>query len=199
VTSVPTLSRNRGVNRAGVNRVSSVPQTTGRWLAGTPTFSISCDDDSHTGFADSRWLVTAGVGPSTTHGDGAPRARSKGVTGADTGTARFDHRGESRVEKPRGNDFPVDGSPRDRAAGRSRARVETRPADLGRVSPETDRQQAGFPLCREAAPVTARRMSPEYTLTYVGRYHIDLRLAQIGIRPAARLASVSGIRSGGYR
>jgi len=121
--------------------------------------TITSVDSLHTGSADSRWLVAMRVGPSTTHGDGAPRARSKGVTGAGVGTVRFGHRGESCVEKPRGNDFPVDGSPRDRATGRSRVRVKTRPADLGRDSPETDRQQAGFPLSREAAPFTARRMS----------------------------------------
>jgi len=114
-----------------VNRVGLVGQTTRRWPAGTPTFSITHGHHSHTGSADSRWRVTTGVGPSPTHGDGAPRARSKGVTGAGTGTARFDHRGESRVEKPRGNDFSVDGSPRDRATGRSRARVETPPPTSG--------------------------------------------------------------------
>jgi hypothetical protein len=72
--------------------------------------------------------------------------------------------GENRIEKPRGDDSVADGSPRDRATGRSRARVETHPADLGRGSPETDRQLAGFPLCREAAPFTARRMSPNKRL-----------------------------------
>jgi hypothetical protein len=142
-----------------VNRVRSVPRTTGDCRTGTPTLSIVCANNLHTGSADSRWLVATGVGPSTTHGDGAPRARSKGVTGAGTGAVRHDRLGESRVEKPRGDDSLADGTPRDRATGRSRARVETRPADFGRVSPETDRQQAGFPLCREAPPFTARRMS----------------------------------------
>jgi hypothetical protein len=134
----------------GVNSVRPVAQTTGHGRSGTPTFSITRAIRVHTGSVDSRWLATAGVGSSTTHGDGAPRARSKGVTGAGTGAARHDRLGESRVEKPRGDDSLADGSPRDRATGRSRARVETRPADLGRVSPETDRHRAGFPLCREA-------------------------------------------------
>lgn len=86
------------------------------------------------------------------------------MTGADTGAARHDRLGESRVGKPRGDDSLADGSLRDEATGCSRARGETRPADLGRVSPETDRQQAEFPLSREAASVTARRMSPAIRL-----------------------------------
>ncbi|PSQ38984.1 hypothetical protein BRD13_04285 [Halobacteriales archaeon SW_5_70_135] len=69
------------------------------------------------------------------------------MTGAGTGAARHDLWGESLPLNPAGDDIPRDGSPRDRATGRSRARVETRPADLGRASPETDRQPAGFPLC----------------------------------------------------
>ena len=144
---------------AGVNRVRSGPQPTGDGRTGTLTFSIARGDSSHTGSADSQRLVATEVGPSTTHGDGAPRARSKGVTGAGTGAARHDLWGESLPLKPAGDDIPRDGSPRGRATGRSRARVETRPTDLGRASPETDRQPAGFPLCREAASFTARRMS----------------------------------------
>jgi len=150
--------------RPGVNRVSSGRQTSGCGRPGAPTFSIASADSSHTGSADSRRLAAEGVGPHSTHVCGALRARAmgcprEGVTKAGTGAARHDRLGESRVEKPRGDDSLADGSPRDRATGRSRARVETRPADLGRVSPETDPEQAGFPLWREAAPFTARRMS----------------------------------------
>jgi len=149
---------------AGVNRVRLVRRTTGDCRAGTPTFSIDRADRSHTGSADSRRVPTAGVGPHSTHVCGAREARvmgcpREGVNRAGTGAVRHDRHGESRVEKPRGDDSVADGSLRDRATGRSRVRVETRPADLGRTSPETDRQPAGFPLCREAAPFTARRMS----------------------------------------
>jgi hypothetical protein len=136
-------------------------QLTGHSRSGTPTFSLTRAIRSHMGSADPRWLATAGVGSSTTHGDGAPRAQSKGVTGAGMGAVRHDCLGESRVEKPRGDDSLADRSPRDRATGRSRAKVETRPADLGRVSPEPDRHRAGFPLCREPAPFTPRRMSQQ--------------------------------------
>ena len=106
-----------------------------------------------------RWHA-AGVGPHSTHVCGAREARSKGVNHAGECAVRHDRLGESRVEKPRGNDSLADGSARDSATGRSRARVETRPADLGRVGLETDRHRAGFSLWREAAPFTARRMPP---------------------------------------
>jgi hypothetical protein len=59
---------------------------------------------------------------------------------------RHDRSRESRGEKPRGDDSVADGSPRDRATGRSRARVEPRPADLGRASPTTDGSRPGS-LC----------------------------------------------------
>jgi len=89
------------------------------------------------GSADSRRRHPVRVGPHSTFVCGALRARSKGVTGAGTGAARSFERprpfvmtrahrslephnrhGESRVEKPRGDDSVVDGSARDRAAGR---------------------------------------------------------------------------------
>ena len=112
------------------------------------------------GSADSRCRHAAGVGPHSTHVCGAREARvmgcpREGVNRAGTGAARHDRSGKSFVEKPRSDDSLADGSPRDRATGRFRARVETRPADLGRVGPDPDRQSAGVPLWREAPPSTA--------------------------------------------
>jgi len=50
---------------------------------------------------------------------------------------RHDRLGERRPEKPGVDDSLADGSTCDSATGRSRARDETRPADLGRDGPET--------------------------------------------------------------
>ncbi len=50
---------------------------------------------------------------------------------------RHDRLGERRPEKPGVDDSLADGSARDSATGRSRARDETRPTDLGRNGPET--------------------------------------------------------------
>jgi len=50
---------------------------------------------------------------------------------------RHDRLGERRPEKPGVDDSLADGSARDSATGRSRARDETRPTDLGREGPET--------------------------------------------------------------
>jgi len=71
------------------------------------------------------------------------------------GTARFDRLGESRVEKPRGDDSLADGCTRGGATGRSRSRVETRPADAGRDGPETEPGQPGSPLWKGGPPFTA--------------------------------------------
>ena len=123
--------------RAGMNRVSSVSQPPS--MAGTkptrPPHTLSnvfVRVSPHL----SR-LVTRGCRPHSTNVCGALRARSKGVTGAGTGTARFDRLGESRIEKPCGDDSLVDGSTRGGATGRSRPRDETRPTDAGRDGPET--------------------------------------------------------------
>ena len=154
---------------AGVNRVRSVSQTTGDCPTGTPTLSIARVKDSRTGSADSHCRYAVGVGPHSTHVCGAPQARlmafgRQGVTGAGTGTVRFDRLGESRVEKPRGDDSLADGSTRGGATGRSRPRDETRPADAGRDGPETDRKQSGFPLLREAPSFTTGRTSLVWVL-----------------------------------
>jgi len=54
-------------------------------------------------------------------------------------------RSDDRVEKLRDDDSVANGSPGDRATGRTRAKVEPCSADLGRGGPETDRQLAGIP------------------------------------------------------
>ena len=56
-------------------------------------------------------------------------------------------------------DSTADGSPRDRAQDAPERGSKPAPADLGRVSLETDRHCAGFPLFVEAAPFTEWRLS----------------------------------------
>jgi hypothetical protein len=188
----------------GVNRVRFVPQATGVCPAGTPTRSIDRANGLYTGSADSRHRHAAGVGAALhpclrcagSPGDGLPR---EGVNRAGGCAARHDRHGESHVEKPRGDDSVADGSPRDRATGRSRARVETRPADLGSGSPETDRHHAGFPLCREATPFTARRMSPQDSLVKKGDFHLLLcGLSGVSSRVMSSMASKSSSKEYKY-
>jgi hypothetical protein len=173
---------------AGVNRVRSVPQTTGDCPTGTPIFSITCVKDLRTGSADSHRRHAAGVGPHSTHVCGAPQARlmafgREGVTGAGIGIARFDRLGESRVEKPRGDDSLADGSTRGGATGRSRPRDETRPADAGRDGPETDRKQSGFPLSREPPSFTTGRTSRRVQRTLVLSKWVPVRSSFVECGP----------------
>ena len=73
--------------------------------------------------------------------------------------ARHDRLGESHPEKPSGDDSLADGSARDSATGRSRARDEPRPTDLGREGPETCSATGRGSLCGGAPSFTTGRMS----------------------------------------
>ena len=73
---------------------------------------------------------------------------------------RHDRLGERRPEKPGVDDSLADGSARDSATGRSRARDETPvPQTSGETVLKPARQQVGFPRAGEAPSFTTGRMS----------------------------------------
>jgi len=149
--------------------------------------------------ADSRRRHRARVGPHSTLVSAAPRVRSNGVADAGTGAARSFERprrfvmtraqrsfepdnrhGESRVEKPRGEESVVAGSARDRAAGRpqntsisdelyeSFALVNApergsnpAPPPSGDSVLKPTGTRPGSPCVGKAPPFTAGRMSPD--------------------------------------
>jgi len=101
---------------------------------------------------------------------------------------RHDRLRERRPEKPGVDDSLAGGSARDSATGRSRARDETRPTDLGREGPETCSVTGRVSSCGEASPFTARRMSLQIEI--LPPFKILEPDTQLELRPSTRICEV---------
>ncbi len=180
----------QNASRSGDGRESDMVRTNRRRLpAETPTVSTLGDVGHSKGYVGSRHLRGSTrraetsvrgflgrrfprVGSATDCGVRVVRQHGNPAHGSGTcdrtdHAVRHDRLGESQPEKPDGDDSLADGSARDSATGRSRARDEPRPAPStsGETVLNPARQQAGFPRAGEAPSFTTGRMSPVVSLS----------------------------------